>query len=279
MVEKVSVLMSIYFKEKPEYFRESLESIKNQTYKIDELVLVKDGNLTTELEKVIEEYKDILKIKEISLEKNVGLGLALREGILHCSNEIIVRMDSDDISREDRIEKQIKIMLENEKIGIVGSNSENFSEKLGDLNIFGHYPEKDKEIRKFMKRRCPFLHPTVVFKKSLVIKCGNYENLLWFEDYDLFFRILQYTQGYNLQENLVYFRANREMFKRRGGIEYIRREKEALTKFYKRGDMNLYYYTTNLFLRLVIRIISSKYREKIYFIFLRKKGEKIKNAK
>lgn len=273
MVEKVSVLMSIYFKEKSEYFRESLESIKNQTYKIDELVLVKDGNLTTELEKVIEEYRDILKIKEISLEKNVGLGLALREGILHCSNEIIVRMDSDDISREDRIEKQIKTMLENEKIGIVGSNSENFSEKLGDLNIFGHYPEKDKEIRKFMKRRCPFLHPTVVFKKSLVIKCGNYENLLWFEDYDLFFRILQYTQGYNLQENLVYFRANREMLKRRGGIEYIRREIEALTKFYKRGDMNLYYYLTNFMIRLGVRMCGNKLRILIYKKLLRKRRE------
>lgn len=100
MREKVSILMSIYFKEKPEYFRESLESIKNQTYKIDELVLVKDGALTDELEDVIKEYKDVLNLKEVPLEKNVGLGLALREGILYCSNEIIVRMDSDDVMIE-----------------------------------------------------------------------------------------------------------------------------------------------------------------------------------
>lgn len=270
MKEKVSVLMSIYFKEKPEYFRESLESIKNQTYKINELVLVKDGTLTEELEEVIEEYKDVLNIKEVPLEKNVGLGLALREGILHCSNEIIVRMDSDDISRKDRIEKQIKILLENNEIGIVGSNSENFSKEIGDLKIFGVYPEKDKEIRKFMKRRCPFLHPTIMFKKSKAIECGNYKDLLWFEDYDLFLRILDYTKGYNIQENLLYFRANEEMFKRRGGLIYIKREIEALTKFYKRGDMNFYYYITNLILRLGVRICGNKLRSLIYRKILRK---------
>ena len=95
---KVSVLMSIYFKEKPEYFRESLESILNQTYFPDEIVLVKDGPLTNELEEVIKEYKEKLNIKTVPLEKNLGLGLALKEGVLHCSNEIIIRMDTDDIA-------------------------------------------------------------------------------------------------------------------------------------------------------------------------------------
>ena len=271
MEVKVSVLMSIYFKEKPEYFRESLESIKNQTYKIDELVLVKDGALTNELEKVIKEYKNILNIKEIPLEKNVGLGLALREGILHCSNEMVVRMDSDDISREDRIEKQIKILLENDEIGIVGSNSENFSKKIGDLKIFGVYPEKDGEIRKFMKRRCPFLHPTIMVKKSKVIECGNYEDLLWFEDYDLFLRVLNYIQGYNIQENLLYFRANEEMFERRGGLIYIKREIKALTKFYKRGDISFYYYITNLIIRMVVRSAGNTFRKLVYRYLLRKR--------
>ena len=118
MREKVSVLMSIYFKEKPEYFRESLESIKNQTYKIDELVLVKDGALTDELEDLIKKYKDVLNIKEVPLEKNLGLGLALREGILHCSNEIVIRMDSDDIMDNSKVEEQIKIFKENPNINI-----------------------------------------------------------------------------------------------------------------------------------------------------------------
>lgn len=274
MREKVSVLMSIYFKEKPEYFIESLESIKNQTYKIDELVLVKDGALTNELEEVIKKYKDILNIKEVPLEKNVGLGLALREGILHCSNEIVVRMDSDDISREDRIEKQIKILLENNEIGIVGSNSENFSKKIGDLKIFGVYSEKDKEIRKFMKRRCPFLHPTIMLKKSKVIECGNYKDLLWFEDYDLFLRILNYTKGYNVQENLLYFRANENMYERRGGLLYIKREIKALTNFYKRGDINFYYYVTNLIIRIGVRICGNNIRSLIYKRILRGKYEK-----
>lgn len=123
---KVSVLMSIYFKEKPEYFRESLESILNQTYFPDEVVLVKDGLLTSELEDIIQEYKEKLNIKIVPLKKNVGLGLALREGILHCSNEIIIRMDTDDIAIKNRIEEQVKIFNKDKEIGIIGSNAYNF---------------------------------------------------------------------------------------------------------------------------------------------------------
>ena len=178
MREKVSVLMSIYFKEKPEYFIESLESIKNQTYKIDELVLVKDGPLTDELEDLIKKYKDILNIKEVPLEKNVGLGLALREGILHCSNEIVIRMDSDDIMENSKIEEQIKIFKDNPDYILVGTNAYDFNKNINDILSERIMPEKNDEILKFSKRRCPFIHAGIGFKKSYVLKAGNYEEVI-----------------------------------------------------------------------------------------------------
>lgn len=270
MKEKVSVLMSIYFKEKPEYFKESLESIKNQTYKVDELVLVKDGPLTHELEKVIKEYKDILNIKEIPLEKNVGLGLALREGILHCSNEIIVRMDSDDIMANFKVEEQIKIFRESKEYILVGTNAYDFNKNIDDILSERILPEKNDEILKFSKRRCPFIHAGIGFRKSYILKAGNYADCYWFEDYDLFLRMLKIGRGYNIQKKLLYIRSNLDVYKRRGGLIYIKREIEALTKFYKRGDINFYYYITNLLIRIGVRICGNNLRSLIYRRILRR---------
>ena len=267
---KVSVLMSIYFKEKAEYFRKSLDSILEQTYLPDEIVLVKDGLLTEELEQVIKEYKNKINMKIVPLEKNRGLGLALREGVLNCSNEIIIRMDTDDISLKTRIEKQVNFFKKNSDIGIIGSNAYNFEKEIDDLKTISIFPEKNEEIRKFSKRRCPFLHPTIAIRKEILLGVGNYNDLLWFEDYDLFLRVLKITKGYNFQEPLLYFRSNEELYKRRGGISYIKNEIKALKKFHKEGYMNTYYYLTNIVIRLGIRICGNNLRRIIYKNFLRK---------
>ena len=107
---KFSVLMSIYYKEKPAYFELSLESVLDQTLLPDEVVIIEDGPLTEKLYEIINNYKikhpDIIKTHKIS--KNMGLGNALREGIKKCKHDIIMRMDTDDICENDRFEKQIK---------------------------------------------------------------------------------------------------------------------------------------------------------------------------
>lgn len=267
---KVTVLMSIYFKEKPEYFRESLESILNQTYQPDEVVLVKDGVLTDELEKVIKEYKEKLNVKEVPMKENKGLGLALKEGILYCSNEIIIRMDTDDIMHPNKILEQIKIFDENKNLILVGTNAYDFNKGKDDISAVRVLPEKNEEILKFSKRRCPFIHAGIGMKKSYVLRAGNYQKCLWFEDYDLFLRMLKLGKGYNIQKNLLYIRSNSEVYKRRGGVKYIKNEIKALTKFYKDGSMNLYYYLTNLLIRFWVRICGNNLRRVIYKKLLRK---------
>ena len=106
-----SVLISIYRKENPSWFREALDSVFAQTVQPDEIVLVKDGPLTSDLEAVIEEFGTTHPNFNIVLnETNLGLGLALQKGVIACKNEIIARMDTDDIMPNDRFEKQLKKM-------------------------------------------------------------------------------------------------------------------------------------------------------------------------
>ena len=271
---KVSVLMSIYSKEKAEYFRKSLDSLLNQTYLPEEIVLVKDGPLTKELEQVIEEYKNKINMKIVPLEKNKGLGLALREGVLNCSNEIIIRMDTDDIMHPNKILEQIKIFNRNKDLILVGTNGYDFNKNQNDILSERILPEKNEDILKFSKRRCPFIHAGIGFKKSYVIKAGNYQDCFWFEDYDLFLRMLKIGKGYNIQENLLYIRSNFDVYERRGGILYIKNEIKALTKFYKEGYMNTYYYLTNIVVRLGVRICGNNLRRIIYKNFLRKDLQK-----
>ena len=121
---KYSVLMSVYYKENPEWFRSSIASIFAQTVQPAEFILIEDGPLTPELDSVAEQYKsqypDVFKI--VALNKNGGLGPALRLGIEQCSNEFIARMDSDDYCEPNRIEKELEAFRHDPTLGMVGTN-------------------------------------------------------------------------------------------------------------------------------------------------------------
>ena len=168
------------------------------------------------------------------------------------------------------MKEQIKIFKDNQDCILVGTNAYDFNKNINDILSERIMPEKNDEILKFSKRRCPFIHAGIGFKKSYVLKAGNYEDCYWFEDYDLFLRMLKLGKGYNIQKNLLYIRSNLDVYKRRGGLIYIKREIKALNKFYKRGDINFYYYITNLMIRIGVRLCSSKIRGVIYKKFLRK---------
>ncbi|MDE7301538.1 MAG: glycosyltransferase, partial [Clostridia bacterium] len=116
--QKFSVLFSVYYKEKPEFLDKALESVNNQTVKADEWVIVKDGPISDELQKVIDKYKgfDGVNIKEVPLEENKGLGIALSHGVPECSYEIIARMDTDDIAVPNRFELQLKAFEDNPQL-------------------------------------------------------------------------------------------------------------------------------------------------------------------
>ena len=270
---KFSVLMSVYKNEKPEYLKQAIESIVKQTLMSNEIVIVKDGLLTEELDQVLEEYQENYKelFKIVAFDENRGLGLALRDGVLACQYDYIARMDTDDIAKLDRFEKQIKFLEEHVEIALVGSFSKEF-----DVDIDRPYasmilPCANIEILEFAKKRNPFRHPTVVFKKSVVVECGNYRDFLWFEDYDLFVRIMH--SGYkvaNINEFLVFVRADENQFARRGGWKYLEQDLKFQKFLYSSGFINSLQFVNNVFIRSLVRILPNNIRSFIYKKFLRR---------
>ena len=221
-----SVLMSVYYKEDPEYLHQAMDSMWNQTMPTDDFVLVCDGPLTLELDAVIEETKKAhpRDLTVIRLEKNSGLGNALNVGIKHCKNELIARMDSDDISFEDRCEKQLSVFSSDPKIDLCSGTVLEF---IGSAdNVVGKrgLPETHNEIVAFSRKRNPFNHPAVMFKLSAVESAGGYiEKYHLFEDYYLWVRMLMNgSKAQNIRDPILYMRTTSDLYMRRGGRPYAK---------------------------------------------------------
>ena len=224
-MKKISVLMSLYYKEKPEYLFSCLESIFNQTLLCDEIVLVLDGGITKSLQNILDLWLEKLPLKIVPLPENIGLGKALNEGMKYCSHEWIFRMDTDDICFPNRFEKQITYIEQNPDIDIFSGQVVEFSKNYLEYNSKKQVPLSHPEILKFAKHRCPFNHMAIAYKKSVVETVGGYQHHSMMEDYNLWIRVL--AAGYksaNLPENLVYVRAGNAMLERRRGCNYVESE-------------------------------------------------------
>lgn len=233
--ENYSVLMSVYYKENSEYLKQAVESIQAQTFPTDDFVLVCDGPLNQELDSVIkkkqQEMKNILNV--VRLKKNAGLGNALNKGIQQCKNELVARMDSDDISYPDRCEKQLMVFNTYPEISVCSGIVEEFATNPKVVESRRVPPETQEEIREFAKVRNPFNHPCVMYKKPDVEAVGSYKDFYLLEDYYLWVRmIMAGYQGYNLQEPLLHMRAGTDMYMRRGGLKYAKTQ-EKLFRFMK----------------------------------------------
>ena len=261
-----SVLMSVYKKENPEYLKTAIDSMLNQSVATNDFVLVCDGPLTDSLDEVISNYERTNPglFNVVRLPENVGLALALNEGIGHCKNDIVARMDSDDFSKPDRIEKQLNAMDET-GADVVGSNIIEFNGDITRLTGERNLPETDEEIREFAKSRSPFNHPSVIYKKSKVELLGGYGKFDYFEDYCLWITLLQNDcKGYNVQEALVLMRAGDDLYLRRGGKEYAKCVMEFEKHLLSVGYISRFTYLKQTGARVLIAIAPNKFREKVY---------------
>ena len=205
-VNNYSILLPVYHKDKKEYLILSIESMLNQTVKSDDFVIVKDGPLTAELDEVLNEYASNKgnNINIVGLETNSGLGAALDYGLGFCKNELVARMDADDISLPTRCERLLELFDKNPKLSIAGTNMDEFDEDPHVLVSSRVVPSTDEEIKKFIRRRNAFNHPTVMFKKSEVQRAGSYSSNGNIEDMDLFSRMMSVgCVAENIPESLL----------------------------------------------------------------------------
>ena len=235
--------MSVYKKDEPEYLRRSIESMLAQTVLCEQFVIVKDGHLDSMLDRVIDVYAkqqpELFTV--VTLEQNVGLGRALDVGLMNCRNDLVARMDADDISLPERCEKLLDLFETNPKLALAGTNIDEFYDEPERVVSSRVVPSDYEGIRKFIRRRSPFNHPTVMFRKSEVLRCGGYGKMRRKQDYDLFARMLNMDCfALNINESLLLFRSNEGNYKRRKSWEYCKSYIEVQRENYRRGYCSLW---------------------------------------
>lgn len=263
----ISVLMSIYHSDDPNYLRASLESLKNQTVRANEVVIVFDGMLTSELYDTVEKYRTCLNIITLQNNENKGLAGSLNDGLrlVHC--DLIARVDADDISRQDRFEKQIKCFQDSSNSpDIVGGYVREFTGNLQNLSSIRKVPENIEKIKKFAKYRSPLNHPTVMMKTSVLKKLGGYpENFNRLEDYALWIYMLsQYYIVTNIPEILVYMRISNETYVRRGGLEQAKAFIRLRKEMFRIGYLNRMEMFLGIILSVSMSLVPGKIRGIVY---------------
>ena len=264
--------MSVYYKEHPEYLEQSIESMLIQTVQPDEFVIVCDGKLTKELDSVLENYKNNYNglFKIVRLETNQGLGKALNVGMKECSNSVIARMDSDDIAIPQRCEMQLKKIADG--YDIVSGTVLEFEHNPQNTLVSRKLPVNNEEIYTFAKRRNPFNHPCVMYRREKVIEAGEYKDFPFFEDYYLWARMLLLNVNcYNIEEPILYMRAGEGMYRRRGGLNYLKTMLKFRFYLYKNNISGFSDFLISALGQTMVCILPNQLRESIYAKYLREK--------
>lgn len=227
----LSVLMSVYRNDKPEDFIKAVRSISvEQTVMPSEIVIVVDGPVPDLLKKAILEVENtIAGIKILWQNENKGLGIALAIGMNAVSNELVARMDADDISLSDRFEKQVMFMNSHPDIAVCGGQISEFIDSPENIVAYRKVPFQPEDCRKYYSDRDPLNHMTVMFRKDAILSVGNYQPWHLDEDSYLWGRLLKH--GFkiaNLPDILVNVRVGKEMYKRRGGLKYFKSDTKIL---------------------------------------------------
>lgn len=257
-MEKFSVCIAVYKNDPPEFIRVAIDSVLiHQSVIPSEIVLVQDGPVPDEVSRLLIDYKnkygDIFNV--IKLSENKGLGNALRLGVENAKYDLIARMDSDDISLPDRFRKQLELLESHPDVDLVGGQITEFIDTPDNIVARRNVPLLHDDIIKYMRARCPFNHPTVMFRKKAVLDSGNYQDWFWNEDYYLWIRMMEHGCVFaNLPEVLVNMRSGEDQYSRRGGMRYFKSEKEIQNLMLHNGFISLPRYCFNVVARWGVQV-------------------------
>ena len=274
-MSKLSVLISVYKKEKVQYLNRALMSVwDDQILKPNEIILIKDGPLNSELDNLIDDWQIKLGKHMIVLknESNLGLTKSLNKGIKFINSKYVARMDSDDISLPNRFLLQTKYLDEHEDVDIVGGSIQEFDEENENIGV-RYYPLSYEEVLSYMFKASPLAHPATMMRMTIFNKVSYNEKYRLSQDIALWFDAV--CAGFkinNISEIILLFRRESDVFKRRS-------YKKAWNEFqiYMRGIHKVYGPITYKYLfaicRLVFRlmpigIVKMIYESKLRTIFL-----------
>lgn len=264
---KFSVLSSIYIKESIDNFFDYVKSLEASTLIPNEVVLVYDGEVSEAIKTYVANYDGILRIKVVKLKQNKGLGLALREGLKNCSYSYVARLDTDDICQPDRFEKQIVKLHTKERLSVLGGSVIEFT-KIANEERLRTPPLAIEEIEKVIRYKNPMNHTTVMFRKQDVLSVGSYRDIKFYEDYDLWLRMIK--AGFVLEnDNCVYARFRSDgMLQRRFGFDMFRYEVSFLKQGLRDNLLSKSRFVSLYFLRALPRLLPLRIM-KILYSYLR----------
>ena len=221
-----SALGSVYSREKAEYLDSALASLHHQALRANEIVLVHDGPLNEKLYRCLDKWQRILPLKQVLLEKNLGLGAALNAGLKECSHDLVARFDTDDINRPQRFEVQLDFLSKNPETDILFSDLSAFRRVPNDLGRIRRISCDLKEMVGHLESENYLTHPSVIFKKKSVLLSGGYPiDIPWIEDYGLWLKMIY--EGYkfnNICQVLVDYRVGTKQILRKTSISYVKSE-------------------------------------------------------
>lgn len=267
-----SVLMSVYKGEKPEFFRECVDSMLGQTFVTNDFVLVCDGPLTEELDAIIGEYEQKYDFfRPLRLPENIGAGGCANAGLKQCRNEYIVKMDSDDIALPDRCELSMYLLAKHPGVDMLGAYISEFDSDTGEEIAVKKTPAGNAAIRKYARRRNPFNNPTLVYKKSVVEKIGGYSAVRRCEDYDFVVRMLMAgAVGRNIPKVLVRYRVTDNNYDRRRNWANTKSFIAVRWRIHRLGFSSLWDFIVTSSAQLVMFMLPSSLTEHFYKKLLRR---------
>jgi GT2 family glycosyltransferase len=269
-----SLLLPVWGGDDPEFLREAFVStVHEQTRRPDQVVLVQDGRVPEPLEKVIAELvaDSPVRVDHVVMEDNLGLGPALDRGLAACDHEIVARMDADDVSLPTRFERQLPVLEAG--ADIVGSGLLEFGSSVDEVVGRRTPPTDPAEIRRAMRFRDPFNHPTVVYRRSAVQAAGGYTDMALMEDYLLFARMVDGgARPANLAEPLVCYRVGAGAYARRGGRALLESELALQRRFLELGITTRAQYVRNVTVRGGYRLVPERLRRLAYRALIANRG-------
>ena len=271
--QKFSVAMSVYKNDNSIDFVDAVLSIFNQTCPPEEIVLVIDGPIPLVLQSSIDTLKAQVGIlKVVPFVENRGHAAARQAGLDNARNELVAIMDSDDIAEPNRFEVQLKLMEEHPDVTVIGSIIIEFIGKPENVVSSRDVPEKDEEIKEYLKSRCPMNLQTVMYRKSKVMEVGGFIDWYCEEDYYLWIRLaLAGHKFYNYQKSLVNVRVGEDMYQRRGGKKYFKSEARLQKYMLNHKLISLSKYAYNVLIRWIVQVaMPNKMRSWVFQTFARR---------